>query len=169
MINAALAEEPLPPVPYTLSDMAGDAVGLLDHLGIERAHVMGVSMGGMIAQTVAIEHPERVASLISIMSMTGEPEYGAPTPEAMAVLMSPPPADRAEAIRRAADIAVFSSKRYFDLARAEEHDRPAPSTAASTPRARPASWRPSTRRARAATRCRRSRRRPSSSTGSTTR
>jgi len=121
VINAALSQQPLPSVPYTLSDMAVDAVGLLDHLRIPRAHVMGASMGGMIAQTVAIEHPGRVASLISIMSMTGEPEYGAPTPEAMAVLMTTPPADRADAIRRAADTAVFSSKRYFDLALAEEH------------------------------------------------
>jgi len=121
VINAALSREPLPPVPYTLSDMAADAVGLLDHLRIPRAHVMGASMGGMIAQTVAIEHPARVASLTSIMSMTGEPEYGAPTPEAMAVLMSTPPTDRADAIRRAADTAVFCSKRYFDLALAEEH------------------------------------------------
>jgi pimeloyl-ACP methyl ester carboxylesterase len=120
VIHAALAEEPLPPVPYTLSDMARDAVGLLDHLRIPRAHVMGASMGGMIAQTVAIEHPSRVASLISIMSMTGEPAYGAPTPEAMAVLMSTPPTDRADAIRRSADATVFCSKRYFDLAVAEE-------------------------------------------------
>jgi pimeloyl-ACP methyl ester carboxylesterase len=57
--------------PYTMSDLAADAVGLLDHLGIEHAHVTGVSMGGMIAQTVAIEHPERVLSLVSIMSTTG--------------------------------------------------------------------------------------------------
>jgi pimeloyl-ACP methyl ester carboxylesterase len=120
VISAALSKQPLPPVPYTLSDMAGDAVGLLDHLRIPRAHVMGASMGGMIAQTVAIEHPARVASLISIMSMTGEPEFGEATPEAMAVLMSTPPADRADAIRRTADIAVFCSKRYFDLALAEE-------------------------------------------------
>jgi pimeloyl-ACP methyl ester carboxylesterase len=57
--------------PYTMSDLASDAVGLLDHLGIAQAHVTGVSMGGMIAQTVAIEHPERVLSLVSIMSTTG--------------------------------------------------------------------------------------------------
>ena len=62
--------------PYTLSDMAADSVGLLDHLGIERAHVMGVSMGGMIAQTVAIEHPSRVLSLISMMSTTGRRSVG---------------------------------------------------------------------------------------------
>ena len=59
-------------VPYTLSDMAADGVGLLDVLGVERAHVAGASMGGMIAQTIAIEHPERTRSLASIMSTTGE-------------------------------------------------------------------------------------------------
>ena len=57
---AMLGGEPMPPVPYTLSDMAADAVGLLDHLGIDRAHVVGASMGGMIVQTMAIEHPDRV-------------------------------------------------------------------------------------------------------------
>ena len=62
--------------PYSMSDLAADAVGLLDHLGIERAHLVGVSMGGMIVQTVAIEHPDRVASLISIMSTTGRRNVG---------------------------------------------------------------------------------------------
>ena len=71
---------------YTLSDMAADGMALLDHLGIDSAHVVGASMGGMIAQTMAIEHPARVRTLTSIMSMTGEPEYGQPTPEALAIL-----------------------------------------------------------------------------------
>ena len=61
---------------YLLSDMADDAVGLLDHLGIGKAHVVGVSMGGMISQSIAIQHPDRVASLTSIMSNTGDRKHG---------------------------------------------------------------------------------------------
>jgi pimeloyl-ACP methyl ester carboxylesterase len=75
--------------PYRLSDMAADAAGLLDALGIERAHTVGVSMGGMIAQTLAIEAPARVASLTSIMASTGRRSLPDPSPEAMAVLMTP--------------------------------------------------------------------------------
>ena len=67
VIAAALMEEPVPPVPYTLSDMAADVVGLLDFLRIDRAHIFGVSLGGMIAQVMTIEHPTRVRSLISVM------------------------------------------------------------------------------------------------------
>jgi pimeloyl-ACP methyl ester carboxylesterase len=74
---------------YRLEDMADDAAGLLDVLGIEAAHVVGASMGGMIAQTLAIRHPARVLSLCSIMSTTGDPSVGAPTPEAMQELLRP--------------------------------------------------------------------------------
>ncbi len=75
---------------YTLEDMAGDAVGLLDHLGIEHAHLVGASMGGMIAQTVAIRHPERARSLASIMSNTGSFWNGQPSPRLYPVLLKRP-------------------------------------------------------------------------------
>ena len=81
--------------PYTLSDMAADRFGLLDHLGIERAHVVGASMGGMIAQTMAIERPERVLSLTSIMSTTGDRRKGTPKLRVWSVLMRrAPPSGR---------------------------------------------------------------------------
>jgi pimeloyl-ACP methyl ester carboxylesterase len=83
-----------PAVPYLLSDMAADTAGLLDALELERAHVLGVSMGGMIAQTLALEHPERVASLISVMSTTGDPGLPPATPEAMEALLRPAPEQR---------------------------------------------------------------------------
>jgi pimeloyl-ACP methyl ester carboxylesterase len=79
---------------YTLDDMADDAVGLLDHLEIEAAHVVGASMGGMIAQTLAIRHPQRVLSVCSIMSTTGDRTVGQARQEALAVLMTPVPQDR---------------------------------------------------------------------------
>ncbi|MBD3730989.1 MAG: alpha/beta fold hydrolase [Sphingomonadales bacterium] len=79
-----------PRVPYTLSDMAADGVGLLDALGIDRAHVVGASMGGMIAQLIAVEHPERVASLTSIMSTTGNPRLPPAKKEAIEVLTRRP-------------------------------------------------------------------------------
>jgi pimeloyl-ACP methyl ester carboxylesterase len=84
----------MPAVPYLLSDMAADAMGVLDHLGIDRAHIFGVSMGGMIVQTIAIEHPARVITMTSIMSTTGDPDVGTPTGEAMTALMTPPPQTR---------------------------------------------------------------------------
>ncbi len=87
---------------YTLWDMADDAAGLLDHLGIQKAHIVGASMGGMIVQAMAIRHPDRVLSMTSIMSTTGNPDVGQPKPEAMASLLSPPPSTRDEAIAAAA-------------------------------------------------------------------
>jgi len=85
---------------YTLWDMADDAVGLLDHLQLERAHIVGASMGGMIVQAIAIRHPHRVISMTSIMSTTGNPNVGQATPAAMTALMAPPATSRDEAIER---------------------------------------------------------------------
>jgi pimeloyl-ACP methyl ester carboxylesterase len=79
---------------YLLSDMAADAAGLMDHLEIESAHVVGVSMGGMIGQTLAIEHPERVRSLVSMMSTTGSRRVGTPTLKALALLFAQSPRSR---------------------------------------------------------------------------
>jgi pimeloyl-ACP methyl ester carboxylesterase len=78
---------------YTLEDMADDAVGLLDHLGIEQAHVVGASMGGMIAQTVAIRHPDRVLSLVSIMSNTGARLSGQPALRTLPIVLKRAPRD----------------------------------------------------------------------------
>src|ERR1700761_2845787 len=86
--------------PYLLRDMAEDTVGLMDTLGIASAHLVGASMGGMIAQEIAISFPQRVRSLTSIMSTTGNPKIPGPTREAMAVLMAPPPKSREEYIER---------------------------------------------------------------------
>jgi pimeloyl-ACP methyl ester carboxylesterase len=80
--------------PYTLDDMADDAVALLDALKINKAHICGMSMGGMIAQTIAIRHPERVLSLISIYSTTGNPQVPQPKPEIIGILTAPPPEER---------------------------------------------------------------------------
>ncbi len=75
---------------YALTDLAGDAAGLIDALGLGSAHVVGVSMGGMIVQLLAIEHPGRVRSLTSIMSTTGDREVGEASDAAIALLMAPP-------------------------------------------------------------------------------
>jgi pimeloyl-ACP methyl ester carboxylesterase len=80
-----------PDIPYTLHDMAADAIGLLDALGIARAHVVGRSMGGMIAQVLASEHVDRVLSLTSIMSSTGNPSLPQAAPDVMAMMMRPAP------------------------------------------------------------------------------
>src|SRR4030042_3283553 len=93
MAAAAKGEEVR--APYTLDDMDEDTVGLLEALGLATAHVCGASMGGMIGQTLAIRHPSRLQSLISIMSSTGNPKLPPAQPEAMKALLKPPPAERA--------------------------------------------------------------------------
>jgi pimeloyl-ACP methyl ester carboxylesterase len=85
-------------VQYGQTDMALDALAVLDAVGVERAHVMGLSMGGMIVQRLAIDHPGRLLSMTSVMSRTGEPEYGQSSPEALAVLTAAPAASRDEYI-----------------------------------------------------------------------
>jgi pimeloyl-ACP methyl ester carboxylesterase len=98
-VTAALSRQPVD-APYVIRDMAADAVGLLDALRIDRADIVGSSMGGMIAQATAIEFPSRVRTLTSIMSSTGSPELPPSNPGALAVLMAPPPKTREESIER---------------------------------------------------------------------
>lgn len=86
--------------PYLLRDMAADTVGLMDHLGIPSAHLVGASMGGMIVQSTAIEHPERVRSLTSIMSTTGSRRVGHPSYRTFGLLLAKPPREREAAIER---------------------------------------------------------------------
>jgi pimeloyl-ACP methyl ester carboxylesterase len=103
-------------VPYVLDDMADDAAGLLDWLGIGAAHVMGVSLGGMIAQATVIRHPTRVLSLCSIMSTPDARTVGQPKPEALQVLLQPPVTRREEVIESSVEAErVISSPAYpFD-------------------------------------------------------
>jgi pimeloyl-ACP methyl ester carboxylesterase len=93
---AALAAGHVPTVPYTLHDLATDAIALLNTLGISRAHVVGRSMGGMVAQLLASTHADRVLSLVSIMSSTGHPGLPTTAPDVMAMLMRPVPDPRAD-------------------------------------------------------------------------
>jgi pimeloyl-ACP methyl ester carboxylesterase len=108
--------------PYSINDMADDAAGLLDHLGIESAHVTGASLGGMIAQTLAIRHPRRVRSLVSIMSTTGRRLVGWPHPAVVPMLLSRRAVDRESYIK----VATATFKRIgspgfpFDEARMRE-------------------------------------------------
>jgi pimeloyl-ACP methyl ester carboxylesterase len=107
--------------PYLLEDMAADAVGLMDALGIARAHVVGASMGGMIAQEVAIRWPERVRSLTSIMSTTGDPRLPPPTAEVMKVFTNPPPTTAQEYIE--ANVAAWKIFRGPGYPEDEKRDR----------------------------------------------
>ncbi len=96
---------------YTLRDMAGDALAVLDTARVYRAHVTGVSMGGMIAQRLAIDHGDRLLSLTSAMSRTGDAEYGQSSPEALEVLMAKPAQTRDEYVdRQITGIRIYGSK-----------------------------------------------------------
>jgi pimeloyl-ACP methyl ester carboxylesterase len=115
-IIGMIARMPGAEPPYTIEDMADDTAGLLDALGIERAHIFGISMGGMIAQAFAIRYPERTLSLCSVMSRTGDPAKGMPTSEGMQALLRAPARTRDLAIAQslAARRAIGSPNFAFD-------------------------------------------------------
>jgi pimeloyl-ACP methyl ester carboxylesterase len=113
------------PAAYTLSDMARDVVGLLDALGIDMAHVVGASMGGAIAQTMAIEQPQRLRSLCSIMATSGDQSLPPPTPEALQLLMMPTPTDEAGYTRRYLQIIRVLRGPGFPLDEARDPERAA--------------------------------------------
>lgn len=117
-IMAALGGQPVR-APYNLSDMADDAAGLLQHLHVGAAHVVGASMGGMIAQTLAITHPHRVLSLTSIMSTTGDRDVGQADEAVAAAVLRPPARTRDEAVAAAVAIGrTIASAEHFDEQRA---------------------------------------------------
>lgn len=120
VIGAALAGKPIEGAPYDLSDMARDVIALLDELSIERAHVCGVSLGGMIAQTLALEHPGRIRTLTSVMTSTGDPNRVLATSDALRWLFTPIPTARDAAIEH--QVAAFRvlSGPAFDEARIRE-------------------------------------------------
>jgi pimeloyl-ACP methyl ester carboxylesterase len=102
-------------VPYTLGDMADDAAGLLDHLDIHKAHIVGASMGGMIAQHFAMRYPGRTLSLTSIMSTVGGRVAGAPKLSVIPLFLSAPPQEKDEYVERAVKLfKLVGSKRLFD-------------------------------------------------------
>ncbi|MGW3088440.1 alpha/beta fold hydrolase [Streptomyces sp. NPDC001108] len=115
-VSAGDIPEALAMAPYSAQDMADDGFGLLTALGIERAHVVGSSMGGLLAQLMAVAAPERVLTLTSMMSTTGEPEYGRSSPEAQAALLAPKPSDREGYVAAAERDLLWASKRYADPA-----------------------------------------------------
>lgn len=122
-LPAALAGD-MSSASYTLSDMAADTVGLLDALGLDSAHIVGVSMGGYIAQTIAIEHPDRVRSLTSMMSTTGDLSVGQPPPATLAAVFSGPPAEsRQEVIDKMVRAARVVGSPGFEVDEAGVRDR----------------------------------------------
>jgi pimeloyl-ACP methyl ester carboxylesterase len=108
------------PAPYTIADMASDGMALLEALGIERAHVAGVAMGGMIVQHMAFGHIDRVLTMTSIMSTTGDRSVGQARPEALAALLRPPPSDRDSYLDQAAETWRVISGPHYDEARSRD-------------------------------------------------
>lgn len=124
-IIADLQKNRKPSVPYTLDDMASDGIGLMDALGFEKAHLCGTSLGGMIAQTMAINHPDRILSLTSIGSTTGNPGLPRPENEASAMASAERIDNREAAVQRALDLNWLAGSPGFptDKNRIEEKAR----------------------------------------------
>ena len=120
---AAIQRGDFATAPYTLSDMASDAASLIEALGLDSVHVVGVSMGGMIGQILAIEHPDRVRSLTSIMSTTGDPNVGRSTEEAFAHLTQPAARTREEVIDRRLQSQRITGSPDYPTSEAELRDR----------------------------------------------
>lgn len=122
-VMAAMLEGKPAAVPYGLEDMAADMIGLMDGLALPAAHICGASLGGMIAQTAALAYPERILSMTSIMSSTGNRSLPPATPEAMGALMSPGATDREGAARRTAEIAAIIGSPAYPAEPAELRER----------------------------------------------
>ncbi|MBI1400196.1 alpha/beta hydrolase [Hyphomonas sp.] len=121
IIQAAMAgKDTAKLVPYTLDDMATDTAGLLDAIGIEQADIIGMSMGGMIGQLMALDHPRKVRKLVAMMTTSGNPALPPPTPEAMAALSALPPVRTAEAIGEIAVVAQHGIGSHPDLRNSAE-------------------------------------------------
>jgi pimeloyl-ACP methyl ester carboxylesterase len=122
-VFAALMKGEKANIPYTLDDMADDAIGLLDALNIEKAHIFGVSLGGMIAQIMAIRYSSRVWSLTSMASITGNPELPLGKPELFVELVNPPPTEHEAYIENRVNLilALAGSRFPMDEQRTREH------------------------------------------------
>lgn len=120
LFRAQAGEDVSADAPYTLSDMANDAVAVMDAVEVDAAHIIGASMGGMIAQHMAIEHPDRVLSLTSIMSTTGNGEVGNGDPEVMGALLTPAPLEREASIAYGVEVNRLISGPLWDRALSEE-------------------------------------------------
>ena len=133
-LSTHVSDAPVPDLPaalagdtstatYTLSDMAADAVGLLDVLGVDRAHLVGASMGGMIAQTVAIEFPQRVRSLTSMMSTTGDRCVGQMSPQGLNTMRGPAPTNRDEVIEQRVRAMRVAGSPGYEIDEAQVRER----------------------------------------------